>query len=111
SEAITNARPEQASSGRDAVRPRRHERLVYSAVAFVSGAERADALCPVRVDARCLLLAVERGAIADEGQCALRPCTSRPPPVGAADVLAGLPPRQPAVDERVGECRALLRRH
>src|SRR3954447_10486776 len=60
------------------------------------------------MDARRALLAVEGGAIAGEGQCALRPRTFAPQSVGGTHVLACLPPRHPAVDERVGERRTPL---
>jgi len=80
-------------------------RIMVLVVVVVSGPGCAGALGPVRVNARCVLLAVERGAIHREGKAAVSYRTLAPAPVGRAHVLARLPPGHPAVEERVGDRR------
>jgi len=55
--------------------------VVLPFVVIGSGPERADALGRVRVDARCVLLAIERDAIELEGKGAVAHRTLAPPRV------------------------------
>src|ERR1700710_2145898 len=73
--------------------------VVRLVVVVVSGRERADALGRVRVDARGVLLVIERDAIQREGECAVSEWTISPPLVRGTHVLTCLPPGDPAVDK------------
>src|SRR3954449_4465334 len=67
----------------------------------VSALEAPEPLGPVRVDARRVRLTVERRAIGVERETALPHSTIAPAFIGAANVLARLPPADVALEEQV----------
>ena len=68
-----------------------------------SGTHFADPLHMDRVDVRRLVLAVERRAVAREGQSTLRRLGLAPAVVSATDVLTSLAPADPALDQPINE--------
>src|SRR3954471_10075512 len=72
--------------------------------AFARARHAAQALRAVLVQARRLLLPIQRGLVCEEGERAVLPLALPPAPVAALDPFTFFEPRHVALDEAVDGC-------